>query len=229
MKKVITFTLLISSLFLIFSCQKENNSRTSPELTQIFNEQEIKDIEMLVSYVEKELKAKTKTDDIDKAYQEFLGTYFENYFNDINETFTYEDIKNLYSTIDKNTFNTIWQYNKGFNFVLKDSTKSINMAYEKKYMKYLDVLGEKSLKIKGYVNSTRASGVTPIYSIPPLLFTFNTESRKPEIPKTFGDYNTRVYRSIDLITIADLVYHVKIEDVRIQKLKEQEQVKDTVQ
>jgi len=198
-------------------------------LTQIFNEQEIKDIEILVSYVEKELKIKTKTDDIDKAYQEFLNTYHENYFNDINETFRYEDIKNLYSTIDENTFNTIWQYNKGFNFVLKDSTKNINIAYEKKYMKYLDVLGKKSLKIKEYVNATRATGATPMYSIPPLLFIFNTESRKPEIPKTFGDYNTRVYRSIDIITIADLVYHVKRQDDRIQKLKEQKQAKDTVQ
>lgn len=227
MKKNHFIILLVISSFFIFSCEKENEPRTTPELTQIFNEEEIKDIEILVSYVEKELKEKTKINDINKAYQEFLSLYFEDYFNHINKTFVYEDIKNLYTTINKNTFNTIWEYNTGFNFVLKDSTKSINMAYEKKYMKYLDVLGKKSLKIKEYVNSVRATGASTNYLIPPLLFTFNNESKKPEVPKTFGDYNTRVYRSIDLITNADIVYHDKIENDRIQKLKEQ--AKDTVQ
>lgn len=130
MKKVVIYTLFLTCALFISSCQKETQQRTSPELTQIFNEQELKDIEILVSSVENKLLKHADTKDIDKAFQLFVQDNLKSQPNTF-QLFDYTEVEKLYNTIDKGTFDNIWSYAKGYHFILKDSTKEINMAYEK--------------------------------------------------------------------------------------------------
>ncbi|WP_298519196.1 hypothetical protein [uncultured Kordia sp.] len=219
MKKIIAYTLLLVSSLCIFSCQKEDQQRTSPELTQIFNEQELKDIEMLVSVVEDKLLKNSDTKDIDKAFQLFIKDNLENLPNKF-DLFNYEEVEKLYNTIDKGTFNNIWSYIKGYNFVLKDSTREITMAYERKFMNYIELLGNKDPKLKEYINHIKTTGTSSNFLYPPLLTNYNQEKETLEAPTKFGDYNTRVYRAIDIITISDIVYHSRIENKKIREIRE---------
>lgn len=203
MKKVITFTLLISSLFLIFSCQKENNSRTSPELTQIFNEQEIKDIKILVNYFEEEIQELNSN--IDSAYVDFIRSY-EDLVLSKKMKFDYDKLLTVFDTIDKNTFDEIWQFNKSvYHRQSNDTLKSIGIAYEKKYHNYLDLLGKKNEKYKEYAKHTSFSGDFPEYPVLLyLLIDLETISGKEVlIYKNFNDFNRRVVLAMSVIKSID--------------------------
>ena len=87
-------------------------------------------------------------------------------------------------------------------------------------MNYIDLLSDKNPKLKEYINQVKASGSSTNFLYPPLLTNYNHEKETLEAPVKFGNYNTRVYRSIDIITLSDLVYHGKIENKKIKEIRE---------
>jgi len=209
------YAVLTATVFCTLYCKKE--IRTSPELQQVFNEQELKDIALIVSFVEKKLLIYADTEDIDKAFQQFMQDNIENYYNKF-DAFKYEEVEQLFTTINPQTFENIWIYRNKYSPILKDSLRTIDLAYEEKYMDFMEILSQKNLRIKEYIDKFKSTGSYTTSSFhPPLLTQFNLEKKILQAPRKFGDYNTRVYRAVEIITLFLTVH----ENKKMSKLHEE--------
>ncbi|AXG70095.1 hypothetical protein KORDIASMS9_02324 [Kordia sp. SMS9] len=221
MKKVSILFVIISSFF-IFSCERKIEVRTTPELTQIFNTQEIENISTIVSFYEDRLKKQTNSDQIDSAFYKFAKQNVNQLQYDMSG-FDKESLERLYSHIDSQIYDKIWEENKGFNYEINDSISFQNIAFEKKFMNYLDLIGDKNPKIK-YVHDKIASlGMVQGILVNTLYQDFDEEGRNGKISTNIGDFNNRVIVAIFTITIADNICRDKM--IQQQKLEMQQSEK----
>lgn len=203
--------------FLMFSCQKE--VRSTPELNQIFNVQEIEDINLIVEYFERSIQKLTDIKNIDIAFTTFAEKNLKNDFFYFDK-FEHESIAQLYDDIDTETFDNIWEYNKGFNYRINDSIKVLSIAYEKKYMNYLSLVGEKNPKIEYLVNKIKNTGYLSGYLMYTLYQDFDEEGMNPIPAKEFGDFNNRVITAISTITILEEIHEEEIVQKKLSKQNE---------
>lgn len=218
----------LGCVFLIVSCKTEKRPRMTTELATNFSYQNIEDIDKIVSYVETKLKSHYKTKNIDKAYNAFVTEYLPKNFNHIDSIFTPDELQKLLSSIHRETFNKIWSYEKVFSSSRKDSTQRMSLAFQKKYIKYLAVLGENDTILKEYVKYVDYTGASTNFFTPPLLVSYTKGSWRSQPPKTFGDYNARVYRSIYLVELAKKLHTNKkfIKAINARKQKEAQSSSD---
>lgn len=209
MKIINSITIILTLSFLTFSCQKE--VRSTPELAQIFNTEEIEDINLIVEYFEKSIQKQTNMKHLDSAYIEFAKQNLQDEFFHF-EGFEYKDVRQLFDDIAPNTFENIWDYSRGFNYRTKDSIKMITIAYEKKYMNYMSLIGTKNGTIKYITDNIKASGSFESYSLYTLFRQFDKEGKQiSRIPKELGDFNRRMIVAVTALTILEQIHEYEIQ------------------
>ncbi|EDP95648.1 hypothetical protein U8527_06350 [Kordia algicida OT-1] len=215
MKKITILLSIISCVF-IFSCEKKSEIQTTPELQQIFNDTEIGDIGKIISFYEEHLKKQTNSNQIDSAFHKFAKENVNAMSYDVSG-FDDESIQRLYKNIDQETYDEIWEESKGFNYEINDSITIQNIAYEKKFMNYLKLVGEKEPKIQYVHNQIKTLGMVQGILIRTLYQDFDDEGRNGKFSTKIGDYNNRFIAAVFTITIADNIIRQRM--IRKQQLK----------
>ncbi|MDC9724048.1 MAG: hypothetical protein PSN34_14925, partial [Urechidicola sp.] len=83
--------------------------KTTPELSKIFTESEIADINTLVDYFESKIQIEGESlEDLYKGVLYSSATYDESFFS-LN-IFNLEDLESTFDKIEKKTFKEIWNY-----------------------------------------------------------------------------------------------------------------------
>jgi hypothetical protein len=211
MKNLYISIIILTLSFLTFSCQKE--VRSTPELVQIFNTEEIEDINLIVEYFEYELIKHYNTKNIDSAYIKFVNLNIKNHSNELKK-FDYKDIKALYEKIDESTFNHIWEVRKDYDHILKDSVRRFNIADDKKYMQFLSIIATKNSKIIPYIDHLKSLRKYLSYYTGPIFTNYNNQKNAPLAPTEFGNLNIRVIRSITLIGYIDIKHNNSIQQIQ---------------
>lgn len=117
----------------------------------------------------------------------------------------------MFDNIAPNTFENIWDYSKGFDYRTKDSIKIILIAYEKKYMNFLSLIGTKNRTIKYITDNIKATGSFDSYSLYILFRQFDKEGKQlSHFPKEFGDFNRRVITAVTALTILEKIHEHEI-------------------
>jgi len=182
-------------LIILSSCNNEE-IRTTKELDKIFTKSEIKDINKLVVFFEKRISSTDSK--LNQRYKNWIIS-ISNLEDNTWDKFNFEDQLNIYKLLDKNTFNEIWQFNEMRYLESKDTLKHLNLAYDKKYHKYLTELGRNSEKMKWYSNKAYESGDLPqIMDLQNLFVTIDTINENHKVQSNY-DFNEKL-----VITISSL-------------------------
>ena len=193
--------------------------RSTPELAQIFNTEEIEDINLIVEFFEKSIQKQTNMKHLDSAYIEFAKQNLEDELFHF-EGFEYTDVRQLFDDLAPTTFKNIWDHNRGFNRRTKDSIKSITIAYEKKYMNFLSLIGTKNPTIEYITDNIKATGSFDPYSHYILFRQFDKEGKQiSHFPKQLGDFNRRVIVAVTALTILEKIHEHEIQLKKEANLK----------
>ncbi|MFK5879105.1 MAG: hypothetical protein QM478_06365 [Flavobacteriaceae bacterium] len=202
MKKKL-YILVVLFFPIIFFAQE---FRTTRELSQIFSESEITDINTLVDYFESKLKVEGKA--IEQCYKDWFWTLqnggFESEYK--LEIFTFENQLKIYEEINQETFNEIWAFESYYIETTDAALKSIRPNLQGKYLDYLRLIGQKRLEVEEYVKYVESSDeYGPIFM--GNLFTQKNESNNNwGFRNGFQDYNDRIQLMIITLTSVDLFY-----------------------
>src|SRR5690554_1026224 len=121
--KDIKYTLLFVLGFAIFSCQPKFDLKSDKHLTEIFTDNELKEIEKMIGYVDDRAVEQTGNNDINEAYHQLLdkidGTMQDSskFFVPFEEEEKYEFVESLDSTV----FNEFWTFRRARKAVYQDS------------------------------------------------------------------------------------------------------------
>ncbi|MEM6721207.1 MAG: hypothetical protein AAF611_17895 [Bacteroidota bacterium] len=219
MKKISLYALLLASLFSFLSCKTA--FRTTSELEAFFNRQELKDINTIVSYYEDRIKKQTNLNQIDSAFQKFAKQAVFQQIPDFSG-FDIQSLQQLYSDLNPKTYAQIWDENSGFSLITNDSIKTLTIAYEKKFMNYLKVVGKKKPKITFVHSKVEAKGSVDDFLLFTLYQDFDNDGTNARLSKKIGDFNNRFITAVFTITIAENMRRVKTRDERALKMQQTE-------
>ncbi|MGQ7871234.1 hypothetical protein [Sunxiuqinia sp. sy24] len=170
MKKV-KIILLFALALTAFSCQNKVGLETDNLLTETFNENEIKGLELMVEYVDKMVLEKTNETNINNAYHLF----FEKMSNVIKDSSKFlipfrANAKYEYlEKMDTTVFNAIWHMSTHTRMVRYQDTiyrdlenfKNLKLKPVGDYMNYLEKLGENDDFFKSLHENINISGDLP--------------------------------------------------------------------
>ena len=136
LKKILT---IITLTFICACAQKDKIVNPN----EIFNEQEIADLNLILDKFDKTLLTEFNTNSKEKAYSDF-----SNYILGSNEIPMYDGFQELSNRLsDLSIFDEIWIKTENGN---NGDLKTINLNPEEKFFDYLKALGEDSELIKNY-------------------------------------------------------------------------------
>lgn len=195
MKKIIYLLVLT----LVTSCDMSNsNQKTleeSTELSQIFNNDEIDDLQKIVTFFDNQIMNSFKSENIVDSYNKFNMKDLE--LKEKGLIFGNVDFlmqQELYNSINKSTFDEIWNLGKSTN----EKGEARNIVFINplgKYAKYLHILGARNRFIKNYIETMESS-----YDISPsLLYVMTDNYRKLDI----SDESIRLMIAIHYLTLND--------------------------
>lgn len=169
--KELKIILFLALTITAFSCQNKVGLETDNLLTETFNKNEIKGLELMVDYVDEIVLEKTNETDINKAYHLF----FEKMSNVIKDSSKFlipfrENVKyEFLEKMDTSVFNAIWHMSTHTRAVKYQDTiyrdlenfKTLNLKPVGDYMKYLEKLGETDEFFESLHKSINISGDMP--------------------------------------------------------------------
>jgi len=192
--------LLILIIIAFISCST-HEEKTTKEINKIFSKSEITDLNKLVRYFEDKIESKNKnTNDNYKNW--IIELSDEDYISE----HKFKDVLNIYKKIDKKTFNEIWGFNKSIYRNTNDTLKRLSLAYDKKYHKFLELLGQNSPKMKWYSTKSYKDGDLPqLYELQSLFITVDTINGSYKTQESY-DLNERLLITISSIKHFDNYY-----------------------
>ena len=170
--KNIKYTLLFVLGFAIFSCQPKFDLKSDKHLTEIFTDNELKEIEKMIGYVDDRVVEQTGNNDINKAYHQLLdkidGTMQDSskFFVPFDEEEKYEFLESL----DPIVFSELWTMsNHVRKAIYKDSIyenldnyKTLDLSRSGRYIDYLERIEDENTFYKSVKkNLEAAGGLTP--------------------------------------------------------------------
>lgn len=198
--KKFQYCIMIIACLVIFSCKTENNY-TSKEVRKVFNQQEIKDLKILVDYFESKIKVDGK--DMESCYKDWIMTLADEEINNDIQIFNYKELLELYKKIDSSTFNQIWLLGESFNrFGNKVYSKSNSPNLYGKYLEFLKEVGKERVNVAEHAEEIL--GMNDYDSILYLFFEFN--EKEAWIVGDFADYNNKLIVTIHTLNYADMYY-----------------------
>lgn len=145
----------------LFSCTPQTTQlQVYPEIKQIFNDTEIKDLDRILSFFDKAVcKAEgMNAQDVYKCYEQYLTTLANGHEEGkIEIKIPLENQKKLMAQINPNTFKQIWAYGKIYNRN-SDTLDIINLKHQSKYALFLESYGAQNKKVKSYHERLHAVG-----------------------------------------------------------------------
>jgi len=150
--KKIKLTLLLIAGFTLFSCQSGIDLKSDKYLNEIFSDNELKEIEKMISYVDDRVVEMTGNRDINEAYHQLLDK--------INQTmqdsskffvpFEEEEKYKFLESLDTTVFNEFWYMGNHIRkAIYKDSIyedldnyKYLDLSHRGRYSDYLEKIGE---------------------------------------------------------------------------------------
>lgn len=150
MKKTILLFLLIVA-FTLFSCQSGIDLKSDKHLAEVFTDNELKEIEKMISYVDDRVVEQTDNRDINEAYHQFLDEMDQS-LNKLGlfEPFEDEEKFLFFESIDSIVFNDIWYIGNHLRYAkYKDSIyhnldnyKYMGLRISGRYINYLEKIGK---------------------------------------------------------------------------------------
>ena len=134
----------------LFSCYPKIDLKSDKHLTEIFTDNELKEIERMISYVDDRVVEQTGNNDINEAYHQLLdkidGTMQDKskFFVPFEEEEKYEFLNSLDSTV----FNEFWTFRRARKAVYQDSIyedayQSLELSPNGRYVAdYLERIGK---------------------------------------------------------------------------------------
>lgn len=195
MKKITYIIVLI----ILTSCGsynlKQKSLKYSKVLNQNFEKKEINDLYKILNFFDNQITSSFKSESLIESYDLFNvkdlelkaeGLIFGN--------ISFSKQKELYSSINKSTFNEIWNLGKSFEENGKESS-IVFIRTDGKYANYLQELGLKNNFIKIYIETIKNYNDIP----PPLFYTITENYKNFDIT----DENIRLMIAIHYLTLND--------------------------
>jgi len=154
MRIILRLLFYIQIFFSILGCNEQLIIRD-----KYFNNEQIKDLDIILSYFENEIFSKVclqnenKKECYTKLFSELKENVQKGYFGlDLSS----KKIDSIFNKINKSTFDEIWNYNKSY--TKTNTFKIVNINFQGKYMLFLYDLGFKHPIIKDYYEKINFSG-----------------------------------------------------------------------
>lgn len=167
----IAFILLCIIGFTLLSCQSKLDLKSDKQLTEIFTDSELKDIEKMISYVDDMVVEETGNRDINEAYHQLLDKMDESMKTvGLFVPFEEEEKYQFFESLDSTFFNEIWYMGNRLRYAkYKDSTyhdldnyKYLGLRISGKYVDYLEKIGEEDKNICYFKEDIKlAGGISP--------------------------------------------------------------------
>jgi hypothetical protein len=170
MKKLLTIVPL--TIFLFASCKTNYSEKLEDyrTVTDIFDQSEIEDLTTILNFFNSQICA------IEGVCETEIATCYQRFLKRMGETEErgYYDMKislpeqhEMYEQIGETTFNQIWVFGYRHichpNFPPRDTTRSIELNYNGKYMMFLKKRGKRNAIMKEYYQSILVAGdLSPI-------------------------------------------------------------------
>lgn len=145
----------IPILFIAFSCsnQKQNDFSNDKTITDIFSKTEISDLLKIQHFFDKNigLDKANKQKKLDEVYSKFfLKNSKIDQQEDLKLSIRFDNQKELYTQLDKKTFNDIWK--------VSSKSKRLSLNPKGKYASLLKEVGKKDSVINNYYNGLQRVG-----------------------------------------------------------------------
>ena len=141
--------ILFGALLISISCEEKPRL---PALRKSFSSSQISDFKTITKFFSEQICQNNKRIEFKDCFEEILPTLVEHGMEPIFKYVDFEKQKEMYKSISKSTFNQIWGYEKIYGASnRKSSYRSIKIASEGKYVKYLKKVGLKNKFLSEYV------------------------------------------------------------------------------
>ncbi len=170
--KKIKIILLFVLVCTLFSCQTRFDLQSDKDLNEVFTENEVREIEKMIDYVDDRVVDITGNKDIEQAYHQLLDKIDQTMQDSAQFFVPFEDEEKclFVESIDSTVFNEFWYMNNHIrSAIYKDSIykdldnfKTLNLLHIGRYSDYLQKIGEND----AYYQSLRenlhiAGGLSP--------------------------------------------------------------------
>ncbi|MCK5676954.1 MAG: hypothetical protein KAH72_00555 [Flavobacteriaceae bacterium] len=195
MKKITYIIVLIISTSCGSYDLKQKSLKYSKGLNQSFEKKEINDLYKILNFFDNQIMSSFKSKSMIESYDLFNVKDLE--LKDEGLIFgniPFSKQKELYSSINKSTFNEIWNLGKSF----KENGRESSIVFirtDGKYANYLQELGLKNNFIKIYIETIKNYNDIP----PPLFYTITENYKNFDIT----DENIRLMIAIHYLTLND--------------------------
>lgn len=193
-------TYYIFLLLLLIGCKSADQQRldSNQAITKVFDESEIKDLEKILHFFNKQICETQKIDnaDICECYQRFFKRMEEQKKTGEFETkISFQEQENMYRQINESTFNQIWTFAESWHQGNPAPLKEIVFNYNGKYLKYLEESGRKNDIIRNYYESYTSVGDIS----PTMVGSILMEYKKYDI----SDVGIQLFIAIHYLTLND--------------------------
>lgn len=185
-KRILLFMIGVT----LFSCQPKIDLKSDKHLTEIFTDNELKEIEKMISYVDDRVVEQTGNKDINEAYHQLLDK-MDRSINAVGffVPFEEEEKYQFFESLDSTLFNDIWYIGNHLRYTkYKDSIyhnldnyKYLGLRISGKYVDYLEKIGEDDKNICFFKEDIKlAGGISPAVVA---RFLYNRKDFDFNIPK----------------------------------------------
>jgi hypothetical protein len=161
MNNIFLFAVTLISIF-SFTQKSILTIKDDPNVQEIFNSDEIPELDMIIKYFDSTIITNTKNQNIAQAYHEF--------FEKISNNESLQDLKKILDNDNdtkafikkfknRKVFKEIWKYSYDYRHKPGDiSYMHLSLNLQGKYFKLLKSIGKNNVFIKEYVNSVQSAG-----------------------------------------------------------------------
>lgn len=168
----IKFTLLFIISVALFSCQSKFDLKSDKHLTEIFSNNELKEIEKMICYVDDRVVELTNNRNVNEAYHQLLDKINQTLENSSKflVPFDEEEKYNFLESLDSTVFSEFWTMD---NYIRKsiykdsiyenlDNYKTLDISRSGRYVDYLGKTGDDDAYYKSVKKTLEdAGGLTP--------------------------------------------------------------------
>ncbi|WP_299580306.1 hypothetical protein [uncultured Sunxiuqinia sp.] len=151
--------LLLGLLFSFTQIQATpDNLNSDASIDSIFTQNEIRDLEVLVGFFEKQISTKGTTEDLPSTYQAFFEKMAQTKkIGAIKLPLDFEEQQKIYQQIDPKTFDEIWLVSKAITHE-GDTINTIQLNREGKYKRLLEALSTQNPTLLKYDYDLETAG-----------------------------------------------------------------------
>jgi len=165
------FLLILALVIINISCQNSFNVKNDDNIQNLFNENEIKDLNSIIKFTDKAILSKTNEKDIELAYHDYFELLSKSIkkYSKIPSAFDEKEKYTFLESLDKSTFNEFFRIRTQLKNVRYkdtiltniDNIKLLELNLSGKFMNYLEKTGETDEFYKDLHKSIEIAGDLP--------------------------------------------------------------------